>query len=196
MLKQSLWVGSISMCLALSVSAEELPLSYSYIDVSYQTGELLDDDFDGVGIAASVALHDSIFLIAKYAMAASKDEYYTGDGFDDIEFSQLNIGLGVHVPIVSQTDFISAISYVRNELDFAGLNFEGTGYLINMGFRTKPNKSLELMAVLDYANVEDETETGYSFSARVYPVEKVSIGLSYGSADDLDTLSLGIRFDI
>ena len=65
-----------------------------------------------------------------------------------------------------------------------------------MGFRTKPNKSLELMAVLDYANVEDETETGYSFSARIYPVEKVSIGLSYGSADDLDTLSLGIRFDI
>lgn len=52
------------------------------------------------------------------------------------------------------------------------------------------------MAVLDYANVEDETETGYSFSARIYPVEKVSIGLSYGSADDLDTLSLGIRFDI
>ena len=69
-------------------------------------------------------------------------------------------------------------------------------YLFNMGFRTKPNKSLVLMAVLDYANDEDETETGYSFSARVYPVEKVPIGLSYGSADDLDALLLGIWFDI
>jgi hypothetical protein len=199
MLKRSISLGSISisMFLALSVSAEELPLSYSHFEVAYQTGELLDEEYDGLGISGSVAILDSVFLIGSYNSLTSNDEYYYSSyEVDDIELTQFSLGIGAHATIAASSDFLASISYVDNELEFAGLSAEGNGYSVSLGIRTKPSRELELMAQFNYANIEDETETGYNFSARIFPVEKVSFGLMYSSADELDALSLGVRFDI
>jgi len=59
-----------------------------------------------------------------------------------------------------------------------------------------PSDVLELSAFIDYADIEDGSETGYSFAARYFTTPDISLGLGYGSSDDFDAITFDIRFDL
>lgn len=193
---KKLLIGALASSAACVVFAEDSNISYTYVGLAYQTGEVLDEDFSGFGIGGSTALSDAVFLIGQYSSLTSNDEYDVGFGYDDIEATQFNLGIGFHTPIEANVDFVAALSYADAEVEYLGLTEDGNGYLVNAGVRAKPTDALEFGASINYADIEDEGETGYSLSARFFAVPKVSIGLGYGSADDVDTVSLDVRFDI
>lgn len=196
MFNKKLIIGALASVAACSSFAEGSGLSYTYIGLAYQTVEIDDEDGDGYAIAGSVAINDSVFLLGQYSLTASDDEFTDGTVIDDIELTQFSFGIGVHEPISTKTDFVASLSYVDAEVDFANQSADGNGYQVSAGVRAKPSDILEFGASINYADIEDEGEVGYSLSARIFAAPKISFGLGYGSADDVDAVSLDVRFDL
>jgi len=196
MFKKALIIGAISSIASFSLTAEEAALSYTYVGVGYETGDIADIDTSGFGIYGSKALNDSFFLIGSYLSIESDDQFTDGFVTDDIEATGFNIGIGFHTPINPTVDFVSTLSYSDVEVEFADESEDGNGYIIAAGVRAMPSDVLELSAFIDYADIEDGSETGYSFAARYFTTPDISLGLGYGSSDDFDAITFDIRFDI
>lgn len=196
MFKKKIIFGTLAALTACTAIAEESKLSYTYVGLGYQTGEVLDEDFSGFGIAGSAALNESLYLIGAYSSLSSDDQLDVGFGADDVDVTQLNFGVGFHTPINTSLDFFTDLSFAKAEIEYLSASEDGNGYLINAGLRGKPTDNFEFGASINYADIEDEGETGYSVSARVFVDPKISLGLGYGSADDVDTVSFNVRFDI
>ena len=196
MFTKKLMIGAIATAAAFNAHAEDSDLSYTYVGLAYQTGEVLNEDFSGFGVSGSVALNESVFLIGHYSDLTSDDKYHVGFRSDDIEVTQFDLAVGFHTPVAKNIDFVASLSYADAEIKYFGNKADGNGYLINAGIRAKPTDILEFGAAINYADIEDDGEAGYTLYARVFAAPKLSIGLGYGSADDIDTLSLDVRFDL
>ncbi|MBR9911149.1 MAG: hypothetical protein GYB33_12445 [Gammaproteobacteria bacterium] len=110
MFKKSLLLASICTSLALPAIASDL--SYTYIGVSYETGEVADLDFDGFGIQGSVALNDSFFLLGDYTSLGSDDEFDIGFGSDDIDAEQIRICGAAeppHIPLLNKPQCLHSL---------------------------------------------------------------------------------------
>lgn len=196
MFNKKLVVGVLASVASCFSFAEDSGLSYTHIGLSYQSVELLEEDGDGFAISGSMAINDSYFLLGQYSSAASDDEFTDGTVTDELELTTLGFGIGYHTAIATNTDFVTSLLFVDAEAEFAGASADGDGILIAAGVRAKPTKTLELGAAINYADIENESEVGYSLSARVFPAPTFSLGLGLGSADDVDTVSLDVRFDL
>lgn len=196
MFKKALIIGAISSIASFSLTAEESTLSYTYAGIGYQTGELADIDFAGFGVYGSKALNESFFLLGGYTSIESDDQFDIGFGADEIEATTFSFGLGFHTPINETVDFVSTLSYADAEVEYLGLTEDGNGYILAAGVRALPSDVLELSAFINYADIEDGSETGYSLAARYFTTPDISLGLGYGSADDFDAVTLDIRFDL
>ena len=196
MLKKVLIVGVISSIASFSLTAEESALSYTYAGIGYQTGELADIDFGGFGVYGSKALNESFFLLGGYTSIESDDAFDVGFGADEIEATTFSFGLGFHTPINETVDFVSTLSYADAEVEYLGLTEDGNGYILAAGARARPSDVLELSAFIDYADIEDDSETGYSLGARYFTTPDISLGLGYGSSDDFDAITFDVRFDL
>lgn len=159
------------------------------------TGDIADVDFSGFGVYGSYALNDSFFVIGDYTSISSDDSFDFGFGVDDIEATQINVGFGFHTPISDATDFVATLSYADAEVEFFDLTEDGNGYIMSAGVRAKPTQEIELQAFLNYADIEDGSETGYLLGARYFTMPTLSLGLNYGSSDDFDSFSFDVRFD-
>ena len=216
MIKKTLIVGALSSIVSWSALAADSPLSYSHAGVGYMTGDIADVDFSGFGIYGSHALNDSFFVIGGYTSISSDDKFVIesgsgeiesgpgeiesgpgeiGSGSDDIEATQFSIGLGFHTPISDAIDFVATLSYADAEVEFFDFTEDGNGYILSAGVRAKPTQEIELQAFLNYADIEDGSETGYLLGARYFTMPTLSLGLNYGSSDDFDSFSFDVRFD-
>jgi len=196
MFKKALIIGAISCIAPFSLSADEAALSYTHAGIGYATGDIDDIDFSGFGIYGSKAINDSFFLEASYLSIESDDQFTDGLVTDDIEATGFNIGVGFHTPINSTVDFVSTLSYSDVDVEFAGDSEDGNGYIVAAGVRALPSDVLELSAFIDYADIEDSSETGYSLGARYFTTHDISVGVGYGSSDDFDALTFDVRFDL
>ena len=195
MIKKTLIVGALSSIVSWSALAADSPLSYSNAGIGYMTGDIADVDFSGFGVYGSYALNDSFFVIGDYTSISSDDSFDFGFGVDDIEATQINVGFGFHTPISDATDFVAILSYADAEVEFFDLTEDGNGYIMSAGVRAKPTQEIELQAFLNYADIEDGSETGYLLGARYFTMPTLSLGLNYGSSDDFDSFSFDVRFD-
>ncbi len=196
MFKKALIIGAISSIASFSVTAEETALSYTHAGIGYETGDIADIDFSGFGIYGSKALNESFFLTGSYLSIESDDQFTDGPVTDDIEATGFNFGVGFHTPINSTVDFVSTLSYSDVEAEFADESEDGNGYILAAGVRALPSDVLELSAFIDYADIEDSSETGYSLGARYFTTPDISLGLGYGSSDDFDAITFDVRFDM
>ena len=195
MIKKTLIVGALSSIVSWSALAADSPLSYSNAGIGYMTGDIADVDFSGFGVYGSYALNDSFFVIGDYTSISSDDSFDFGFGVDDIEATQINVGFGFHTPISDATDFVATLSYADAEVEFFDLTEDGNGYIMSAGVRAKQTQEIELQAFLNYADIEDGSETGYLLGARYFTMPTLSLGLKYGSSDDFDSFSFDVRFD-
>lgn len=196
MFKKALIIGAISSIASFSVTAEEAALSYTHAGIGYETGDIADIDFSGFGIYGSTAFNDSFFLTGSYLSIESDDQFSDGFVTDDIEATAFRLGVGFHTPINATVDFVSTLSFADAEIEFADESEDGNGYILAAGVRALPSDVLELSAFIDYADIEDGSETGYSLGARYFATPCVSLGLGYGSSDDFDAITFDVRFDM
>lgn len=130
----------LALAVALAIapfaaSADGLDYTYiegGYANVEIDTGDALvgDLDFDGVQIRGSAAISESFYLLGGYGNV-SNDDYSM-----DVDFSELQFGLGYRHGLSDRADLITEVSYLRQEIDFDGFGSEdASGGRVSVGLR-------------------------------------------------------------
>lgn len=122
---------------AASFAASAGELSYSYIEGGYanveiDTGDALagDVDFDGFQIRGSAAVSESFYLHGGYGNVTNDEAGV------DIDFSEIQIGVGYRHGLSDRADLITELSYIKQEIDFDGFgSVDADGGRISVGVR-------------------------------------------------------------
>lgn len=184
------FITSLAPVLLVVSSVSASDLSYTNVSIGYQQGEIADQDHSGVGLFGNFAVSDSLFVTAAYSALESDEEFDIGFGPASIERTAFNLGLGFHIPISDKADFVTAVAYSDQEAEFSGMVSDGNGYVLSAGVRVLPAGSVELNAFVNYADIEDESDTAIAVSARYAVNPAVSFGATFSSADDADIVTL------
>lgn len=190
-MKKIIGFTSIAVLCALTASVQANGFSYTYIEgglVNYDNDEIED----GKMINASVALTDSVHLIAG-GLRTKLDDW-------DSSFEQYKLGLGTHTSVSEVTDVVleaSAIHVIPPDL-----HSPETGYDLSARIRTKLNNHLEGNVGMNYTKLPDLdiSETNFDVGGRLYFNQNISAGVNYlidsgGNDDDSNLWTSSLRMD-
>lgn len=162
----------------------------TYADATADLGSGVDLDVSGVGLTGSFEVGDTAFVAVNYSPLG-------GDVMGtDVDVNQTRIGFGGAWALNDTTDFYGAISYLKADVEIEGFGSEDdNGYGIDLGFRGQVSKAVELFGSINYVDVFDGNDTGFSAGARFVTSDTFSIVVAYQTADDIDGFNLGGRFE-
>jgi hypothetical protein len=164
--------------------AASADVSYSYIDVAYQTGSADPggQDYDGFLLKASGAFSDNWFVEFNYGD-------YSFDPAGDLSDMALMLGW-------------------KNDMFFAKLGYEDaesggfsdSGYVFDVGARGMVADSFELNGHVGMSDLGTfESFTNYGFGAVWYFGDNMGLSFNYdirsGDNADLDQMGVGFRFN-
>jgi len=178
-------MGAIALLASLSWATHAADFNYSYGQLGYETG-----DFEGLVLTGSFEVNKDIFVIARYADTTNDDL-----GFD-VDYSELSVGAGYHMPVNKDMDAVFTISLVDGEADAVILGVpvsdSDTGILLTAGVRFNLNESVELAGGAIYNSIFDG-DFGIQGEARYNINKTMSAGLNFTSSDFIDGLGLNFR---
>jgi long-subunit fatty acid transport protein len=173
------------MLSAAAVSAQASDLDYNFVQGSYKTVDLEGLDMDGFGLNGSFKFSDSFYGIVGYDKVSKYG----------VDLSETGVGVGFRHGISDKTDWVSELSYVRNDLD----GFADNGYRIATGVRSMVSDKVELNGKVNYTDVSDFGK-GFGVSlGGVYHVNDsfgITAGYDFNDRDgfDYDGWNIGGRF--
>ena len=183
-----------SALLASGQTALASELSYTYVEVKYVDGEILDADADGFGLTGSVALGDTFFLAGGYQ---DGEVDVTGG---DLDLSLLRLGLGAHGSITDSLDWVAELDYAQVDLkaSIAGVgsgSSDENGYILDVGLRGLMGEAAEYSIAIIQSDF-GSSATGFRVGGRYHFGEtQLSVGLDYVQYDsEFDQLELGLRY--
>ncbi|MDO8907005.1 MAG: hypothetical protein Q7W55_00750 [Pseudohongiella sp.] len=189
-------VGASSLLLAGTASAQQTALSYNYVEGNITKGEIQGFDYTTYGAGLSIALGDTLFLKGTIAEGESDDAVFSGVFSDNVDISAYTLGLGAHIPISSRSDFVTSISYIKNEVGYRGFNQDADGYGIDAGVRSMLNDWIEIQAAVNYVDGDNfDGKFGFSSEARFYVAQSLSLSIGYAKRDEVDGITAGLRFN-
>ena len=178
-------MGAIALLASLSWATHAANFNYNYGQLSYETG-----DFEGFILTGSFEINKDMFIIARY-VDTTNDDF----GFD-IDYSEISIGAGYHMPINKKTDAVFTVSLDDGEAEAVIFGFpvadSDTGVLLTAGVRHNLNAKVELAGGAYYISTFDG-DFGIQGEVRYNINKNMSAGLSYLSGDYLDGLGLNFR---
>lgn len=195
--KSALLCGAVAaFALASQAQAQNTQVSYDYLEISATQGEILDTDFTGYSATASFSLSDSVFMSASYSDGETDDKIGFGFGASKVEARGFDFGFGYHMPISSSTDFVTRLSYVRAEAEYAGFSDDANGYGVDLGVRSFVLPNLELEALAVYSDGSDmDGEVGLNINAKFFITPAFALIVGYSDGDDTNGVSAGLRFN-
>ena len=172
------------MLSAAAVSAQASDLDYNFVQGSYKTVDLEGVDMDGFGLNGSFKFSDSFYGIVGYDKVSKYG----------VDLSETGVGVGFRHGISDKTDWVSELSYVRNDLD----GFADNGYRIATGLRGMVTDNVELTGKLNYTDVGDfGNGIGVNLGGVYHVNETFGITAGYDYADrgdtDLNSWNVGAR---
>ena len=175
-------MGAIALLSSLSLATHAADFNYSYGQLGYETG-----DFEGLVLTGSFDVTKDIFVIAGYADT-------TNDDFGvDVDYSQLSIGAGYHMPVNKDMDAVFTVSLVDGDIDGPVLGAgSDTGILLTAGVRFNLNESVEFAGGALYNSAFDG-DFGIQAEARYNINKTMSAGLNYTNSDFIDGLGVNFR---
>ncbi len=187
-MKKFLLSTAISIA-SISLMAEDLP--YNTLSLDY----LSPENGNGFGLRGNVEISDSFFLAGSYSRVENDIPSFTNS--IDITSSSFTAGLGYHVPVSKQADFVGTVSYVNLRLEVDDTSDSEGGFGLGAGIRYKPIDSIELIPSISYVSVSDINDFSLGAEARYFFVEKVSIGAgyTYGFDSEAGVFNVGFRVD-
>src|SRR5690349_20587232 len=98
-MKRALLGLALLAILPMSAQAADGPtgLSYSYVEGTYQSTDWLSENFDGFGIAGSVAFAENWYGSASYRKVSNGDF--------DVDLDESNVNVGWHTRLSDKADF-------------------------------------------------------------------------------------------
>jgi opacity protein-like surface antigen len=187
------------LAMALAAPGLASAMSYDYVELAGMTGTVdtppTETDTSGFLLGGSFAIHENVAV----AVSGSWQDFDTPPPLS-IKGRTMLAGLQFHFPLSPQVDvgigagfgkaFVEATNF------FGTTENDDTVTEINASLRAMPVEKLEIAASVTNTDSFGQNDTGFAVGARVYVQEKVSLGLSYLTADDLSAFIGGIRIDI
>ncbi len=159
-------LGCLS-AMAISPQLKADGFNYNYVTAAYNTADTNVDginfDSKGFSVRGSFALGENIALTAGYAEDTADTTDIIGV---DIDTNSVDFGFDLHAPLATTTDIIIGFSILKAE--------------VSMPFASDKD-------------VFDDASTGFGASLLIEIVNDFHVGFGYGSADDTDVVSFGIR---
>lgn len=175
-------MGAIALLASLSWATHAADFNYSYGQLGYETG-----DFEGLVLTGSFEVNKDIFIIARYVDATNDD---TGV---DVDYSELSVGAGYHMPVNKDMDAVFTVSLVDGDIDGPVLGAgSDTGILLTAGVRFNLNESVELAGDVIYNSTFD-ADFGIQGEVRYNISKTMSAGLNFTSSDSIDGLGVNFR---
>ena len=184
-------IGLIALLTSFSWGAQAGNFDYNYGQIGYETG-----DYEGLTLTGSFEINKDMFVIARY-VALTNTINVLGLNVD-LDFDEMSVGAGYHMPIDKKTDAVFTVSFDSAEVSTVVLGTkitaDDTGILLTAGVRHNLNAKLELAGGIYHVTTNDG-DTGIQGEVRYNIDNKMSAGLSYISGDFQDGLGLNFRVD-
>lgn len=174
-------IGLVALLASLSWGTQAADFDYNYGQISYQT-----DDYTGLALTGSFEINKDIFILARY-IAMTNDE----QGFD-IDYDEISVGVGYHMPIDTKTDAVFTVSFSSGEFDATPQSNDDTGLLLTAGVRHNLNTQIELAGGIYHISTFNG-DTGLQAEARYNINKKMSAGLTFSTGDYLDGFGINFR---
>jgi hypothetical protein len=174
------------------VAKPRLGYTWGQFDIIRGDGDGYGDGPDGWDIHGSYALgQPGIYLFGGVS-------HLSGNvGTVSPDTNTLTIGAGMHTPISPVTDFVAEVSFkhANSESNAPSAAFDGAGYGIDVGLRHLVNDQLEVNGGALFTDFDSsDSEATLHFGLVYYASPQVGLCTNVTTSNDLDTLTLGVRY--
>lgn len=182
--------SSTLLLLLATAGAQAAGFSYDHAQVSFDDVDFdvpgFNVDGDGITFSASYAFHPDYFVSASYG---------SWDLNGSVDGTQYTLGLGLHSAMNAQTDLVLDAVLGNIELDSGSSTFDNDFWRLGVALRHKLSNRVEVGGALYYYNFDiGDSDTAFGFNALFNLTKEVSALAAIEFRDDVDILSLGIRY--
>jgi len=180
-------------------AAGALSYTYGQLDFIRGDGDGFSDGPNGWALHGSYALKDQLFLFGGLGHQTGDVDTATKGGTTSAnkDINSLEIGIGYHSPIDSQTDLVfgASIGHANSDSGTPNSSPDGIGYTLQGGVRHAIGDKWEIDGTVGYTDFSSSSSDTWLALGGVYRVTP-NLGLCGGLmvSDSLDTFSLGIRY--
>lgn len=149
-----------------------------------------DGDFDfnatQVGAAGSLAVSDSIFLVAGLSRGNIEDE---------VDTSSYYFGAGGNTHISDNTQLVVVVQWSDVEWDVysEGFKIGGDGLVLDLALKRQVDQNLELVAGIEFNAVGDDDTLGFILAVETLISDDWTTGLNAYIDDDTMGLSISLN---
>ncbi|MES2886240.1 MAG: outer membrane beta-barrel protein [Pseudomonadota bacterium] len=174
-------------------------ISYTYVDARYFStdSDALSTNQQGGTLSGSLALGDIFFVAADGSYGESEDITLAGVS-GSFQTTAAALRLGVHHTLAPTLDIVASAGglygEVRGKDGFSGAKDDDTGYLVEAGLRLSLVPQVEVAALYNYADIFEETSSGFVGELQFHFTEHISAVASANFARSTDIYSFGARY--
>ncbi len=172
---------------ALPLAGQAAEPRYTYAEAGYFDFDVDDVDVDGDGFAVG----GSLALTEMFHVTASYQDGET-DRFN-LDFSQLEIALGLNYKLQPGLDVVGRVGYVDVEVDTPFGDADDDGYSLEALLRWMANEKLELDAGVKYIDLDD-SDTALEIAGLYSITDNLALGAGLSVSDDITQWTLGGRY--
>lgn len=179
---------------AAQAQQTQSPISYDYLEFGYASIKITTESsgkvtLAGFGGALSKSFSQSLYGTLTYSSVKKDDWNLSGDLYD-FKINQMGANIGARMPLSPNTDLFGEVGVLRSTIKLTGEPDESeTDYPATIGLRSAISESFETLVS---ANVLDGDWTGNL--GLIYKINKqFGVGLFYGVADDVTSITGGLR---
>jgi len=161
--------------------------TYAQLELVLGDGDGFSDGPDGLDLSGSYGIANNLFIYGGL-------EHLSGDvGATDVDLDIIKIGLGYHQPLqVQNTDLVLGFALLHADADPGG---DDSGFELRGGVRNQTTEQLELDGTLGYTDFDDNDGNLFLELGGVYKATpQLGLLATILVSDDIDTFSLGVRF--
>ena len=173
---------------ASAKEANASTFSYTYAQLELVRGDAdgFSDGPDGFEVSGSYGLQNNLFVFGGLS-------FLNGDvGAASVDVDTLEIGLGYHQPLARPTDLVLGMSFLRANVDPGS---DSNGYKLSAGVRHEANAQFELDGSVGYTDFDEGSGDVWLELGGIYrATPQLGVLATLYTSDDIDTISLGVRW--
>lgn len=176
--------GLLLAIVPLAASADDM--SYTYANLEWtEVDPDMSPNGDGPSVRGSVGFAKHYFAFAEYG---SFD-------IDMVDIELISVGLGGHLALSDQLDFVGRAGYVEVDISAPGFSDSQDGWLVSAGLRGRVAERIELEGSLMQRDLgAGGDDTVYTFGGRYHFNPLFAIGAEYQMSDEVSIAYAGVRF--
>jgi hypothetical protein len=166
-------------------SKTENDLSYTWVEVGYDTNDFHDADADALTVSGSYKINKDWHVYASYSSA---------DLDFGIDADTLAIGAGYRYGLKDNVDLYGRVLYLSSDVSVPGLGSDDdSGLGLQFRIRSRINRNLEVEGGLQYIDVID-SDTSLQAAVRYHFTDQFSAGIGLTFGGDSDGLGINARY--